>query len=62
LNETAALIWSAADGTTTLEEIVERHICAEFEVERETALADARQVVSELAEHGILRLSTEPTA
>jgi hypothetical protein len=62
LNETAAMIWKAADGATTLEEIVEKHLCPEFEVDRETALADARQLVDELAEHGILRLSAAPAA
>jgi hypothetical protein len=62
LNETAAMIWKAADGATTLEDIVERHICPEFDVDPETALADARQLVDELAEHGILRLSPEPSA
>ena len=62
LNEIAALIWNAADGATTLEEIVERLICPEFEVDRETALADAREIVQELAEHGIVRISSEPAA
>ena len=62
LNETAAAIWKAADGATTLEEIVEQHICPEFDVDRETALADAREVVQELAEHGIVRISSEPAA
>jgi hypothetical protein len=62
LNETAAAIWKAADGATTLEEIVERHICPEFDIDRDTALADAREVVQELAEHGIVRISSEPSA
>jgi hypothetical protein len=61
LNETATLIWKAADGATSLEAIVDQHICPEFEIDRETALADARQVAAELAEHGILKLSQEPS-
>ena len=32
LNETASAIWQAADGATPLGEIVERAVCAEFDV------------------------------
>ena len=60
LNETAALIWNAADGATTLEQIVEERICAEFEVDAETAMADARAIVDELAGHGILQVGEQP--
>ena len=41
LNETATLIWQAADGKTPLSEIVEHHICPEFEVEPDEAYRDA---------------------
>jgi hypothetical protein len=60
LNETAALLWQAADGVTPLDEIVSRYICEEFDVDAGIALADARNLVAELAEHGILRLSDRP--
>jgi hypothetical protein len=60
LNETAALLWQAADGVTPLETIVAERVCGEFDVDPETALADARVLVSELAEHGILKLSDQP--
>jgi hypothetical protein len=60
LNETAALLWQAADGVTPLEEIVTRRLCEEFDIDPSTALADARALVSELAEHGILRVSDQP--
>jgi hypothetical protein len=60
LNEVGTLIWQAADGVTTLEEIVNQKICVEFEVEPEQALQDAEAFVRELAEHGIMRLSDEP--
>lgn len=60
LNGTAALIWEAADGATPLEEIVEREICAQFEVELAAALLDARQLVDDLAGHGILIVSDVP--
>jgi len=60
LNETATLLWQAADGVTPLEEIVSQRICQEFDIDPGTALADARALVVELAEHGILRLSDQP--
>lgn len=60
LNETAALLWEAADGRTPLREIVEQRLCSEFAVEFDVALADAEAVVQELAGHGILKVSGEP--
>jgi Coenzyme PQQ synthesis protein D (PqqD) len=60
LNEVGKAIWQAADGATPLEEIVERKVCTEFEVEPAEALKDAENFVRELAEHGILILSEQP--
>jgi hypothetical protein len=60
LNGTAALLWEAADGVTPLADIVERHICATFDIDAATALADAEQVVGALATHGVVRVSREP--
>lgn len=60
LNRTATLIWQAADGTTPLEEIVERKICRDFEIEAGEALHDAETLARELAGHGILELSEQP--
>src|SRR5579863_3778717 len=60
LNETATLLWNAADGKTPLRDIVENKICAEFEVESEPAYRDAEALVTNLAELGILQLSAEP--
>jgi hypothetical protein len=60
LNRTATLIWQAADGQTPLEEIVERRVCLEFEVEFNSALQDAESLARELAGYGILRISEEP--
>jgi hypothetical protein len=60
LNELGTIIWQAADGETTLEEIVERKICPEFDVQPEEALKDAESFVKELAAHGILLLSDRP--
>ena len=62
LNETAALLWHAADGATPLERIVARELCAAFDVDPDTALRDARALVDELAAHGILRVSDAPIA
>jgi len=60
LNETAAALWDRADGATPLSEIVARHICAEFDVAPEEALADAEALVADLAAHGILIVSDAP--
>ena len=60
LNPVATLIWQSADGGTPLDEIVERKICAEFDVAPETALKDAEMFVTDLARHGILVVSDEP--
>jgi hypothetical protein len=60
LNELGTILWQAADGSTTLKEIVEQRICPQFEVEPEVALKDAEDFVRELAEHGILVLSERP--
>jgi hypothetical protein len=60
LNETATLIWQAADGKTSLAEIVENRICQEYNVELEVAFQDAEDLVQELASLGILLLSDQP--
>jgi hypothetical protein len=62
LNPCAAAIWDAADGVTPLSRLVENSICAEFDVGLQEALADAEQLVSDLAEHGILVISDQPIA
>jgi Coenzyme PQQ synthesis protein D (PqqD) len=60
LNEVATVIWEAADGLTTLDEIAERRICQEFDVELPEALRDAEALAVALAEHGIFLLSDKP--
>jgi len=60
LNDTASAIWQAADGQTPLEEIVEREVCANFEVKPEEAMEDAKAFVHELAGHGIMVVSDRP--
>src|SRR5579864_6202614 len=60
LNRTATLLWQAADGSTPLDQIVERTICREFEVEPAEAIPDAETLARELAGHGILDISDQP--
>ena len=60
LNEVGTIIWQAADGATSLEDIVARKICPEYDVEPDEAFKDAEALVRELAAHGILRLSDQP--
>jgi len=62
LNDVGTLIWEAADGETTLQEIVERKVCAEFDIAPAEALEDAESFVRELAGHGILLVSETPVA
>ena len=60
LNETASAIWLAADGSTSLREIVERDICHDSDVDPDTAVADAAEFAHALAAHGILILNEKP--
>jgi len=60
LSEVATIIWQAADGQTPLSEIVHKRICAEFDVSPEEAYRDAEAFVEDLAQHGILRVSSKP--
>ena len=60
LNEVATLIWQAADGQTSLSEIVSNHICPEFDVDPDTASRDAEHFVDELSKHEILLVSDQP--
>lgn len=60
LNKTATILWQAADGITPLDEIVDRKICPDFEVERAVALEDAETLARDLAAHEILRISDQP--
>ena len=62
LDEVASVIWAAADGVTPLEEIVEKKICSQYDVAPGVALRDAEALVKNLAEHGILLLSSQPLA
>ena len=60
LNETAAVLWRAADGQTPLAEIVSRDICPAFDIDADTALRDATELAHGLAERGILQVAAQP--
>jgi hypothetical protein len=60
LSEVATVIWQAADGRTSLSEIVNRRVCAEFDVLPEVAYPDALAFAEELARYGILHISDRP--
>jgi hypothetical protein len=48
LSPVAARIWALLDGAKTADEIIEA-ICAEYDVDRETAQADMAALISDLA-------------
>ena len=60
LNETASILWQAADGQTSLAQIVERDICTVYDVDPATALRDAEEVAEALARQGILQIADAP--
>jgi len=60
LNQVATCIWEAADGQSRISEIVEKRICAGFEIDRETALADALEFLTDFSAKGLLLTSEHP--
>ena len=60
LNEVAATIWQSADGSTTLESIVRKQVCEQFEISEAEAMRDAEEFVKQLSQHGILMVSDRP--
>ena len=60
LNEVATAIWLAADGTTSLSQIVQERICREFDVEPDRAYVDAVEFVDQLAGRGLLVVHDQP--
>jgi hypothetical protein len=53
LNETAITIWDALDGATPMHRVIDT-VCGEYEVDRDTAAADTREILSRLAEAGLV--------
>lgn len=60
LNDVATAIWQAADGKTSLADIVARHVCPAFDVTPAKAEADAEQFVADLSQYGILIVADHP--
>jgi hypothetical protein len=60
LNEVATVIWQAADGNTTLDEIVRDHVVPSFDVDPAVAQQDSQEFAYELCRHGILLVSDHP--
>ncbi len=60
LNEVATVIWQAADGRTSLSDIVASQVCREFDVDADQAGRDVEQFVNDLSQHGILLVSQQP--
>jgi hypothetical protein len=60
LNKVATLIWNAADGRTSLAEIVSNKVCFEFDVDPRQAERDAEEFVAQLSQYGILLVSDQP--
>ncbi len=58
LNKTAALIWTLADGTRTMEEVAES-ICQRFEVSLQEAVADVQEFSAQLLEAGLIEVPRE---
>ena len=60
LNQVATCIWEAADGQLRVSDIVEKRICQEYEIDRETALADALAFVQDFSAKGLLMTADRP--
>ncbi|MFN7922938.1 MAG: PqqD family protein [Bryobacteraceae bacterium] len=60
LNAVGSIIWRNADGRSTLGQIVDHAVCAEFDVTPARALADAELFAAALCRGGVLRSSPSP--
>jgi hypothetical protein len=61
LNESATLLWNAADGRASLGQIANL-LCEQYEVAPDAARQDLLELARELAAHGLLQLSDRPSA
>ena len=59
LSSVAVRIWSLLDGSRTLDDIA-TELCAEFDIDRETALADVSELVSDLGGVALVSQVTTP--
>lgn len=61
LNELGTVIWETADGQTPVQTIADR-VCAEYDVDAETARRDVEEFVRALAAAGVVTTSGEAIA
>ncbi len=59
LNKTASLIWSLADGSKELQEIVDA-VCDRFDITSHQALLDIEEFCTTLTQAGLLRIEGFP--
>lgn len=60
LNPVATAVWEAADGRTPLDAVVRDVICRDYDVDAETALRDATELLAALSAQGLVRTSDQP--
>jgi hypothetical protein len=58
LNEVGSLVWTLADGRTSVTEMVDA-VCAEYAVERGEAEQDVREFLALLQSSGLLRAAPD---
>lgn len=61
LNETGAFLWNLMAEKDCSEDDLVGAILAEYDVDRETVVADVRRIVENLAQNDIFIKGTEPT-
>jgi len=54
LNESSAYLWQNVEGTEFTAETLAQLLCKEYEVDQETALADAERLIEEWKQCGII--------
>ena len=54
LNETGAFLWESMQSETTEDELASK-LCAEYDVDRDTANADVSEFISKLITAGVLK-------
>jgi len=54
LNESSAYLWQNVEGTEFTAETLAQLLCKEYEVDKETALADAERLIEEWKQCGVI--------
>ena len=53
LNDVGALVWEHLDGSTTVEDLIDR-VVADYDVDRDTAARDVQDLLGQLIEAGLV--------